>query len=85
VPSPAVAQTTINDWTVHNYSSVSEAAATEQDTGSNVEPLLSRLIPHPYLYLGPSLMGGGYAAVAFRAEGGLNVESARWVMKASAV
>jgi hypothetical protein len=84
VSAPAVAQTTMTDWTVHNYSSASEAAATQQDTDSKMEPLLSRLIPHPYLSLGPSLMGGGYAALAFRAEGGLNVESERWVMKASA-
>jgi len=41
---------------------------------------MTRLTPHPYVYVGPSLMGGGYAPVAGRFEVGLQVESTHWVI-----
>ncbi|MGB8061783.1 MAG: hypothetical protein WCF26_07800 [Candidatus Sulfotelmatobacter sp.] len=42
---------------------------------SELEPLMTGFIPHPYACFGPSLMGAGYAPVAWRGEAGLNVES----------
>ncbi len=48
------------------------------------EPFLAHLTPHPYVYIGPSFMGGGYAPVAVRAEVGLNMESAHLVSKVHA-
>jgi hypothetical protein len=51
---------------------------------SQNERFMTQLTPHPYLFLGPSLMEAGYAPVAYRIEGGLNVESRHWVMLASA-
>jgi hypothetical protein len=51
-------------------------------SGYGVEPLLTRPIPHPYVLVGPSLMGGGYATFAYRLEGGLDIESSRWIMLA---
>jgi hypothetical protein len=48
----------------------------------DVDHFLTSLTPHPYLYFGPSVMGGGYATLAYRSEAGINIESRRWVMKA---
>lgn len=73
----------ITDWEVHN-SPAPEYVETDPrlNPDSDVEELLTRLTPHPYFYLGPSLLGGGgYAMFAYRAEGGFNVESRHWVMK----
>lgn len=75
----------ITDWEVHN--SVTNAYVGSNSTQNPDQPMerwLTRLTPHPYLYAGPSLMGGGYATFAYRVEGGLNVESPQWVMKALA-
>ena len=60
------------------------AVTANNNANSDLEPTLTRLTPHPYLFLGPSLMGGGYALLAYRVETGLKVESSNWVMKASA-
>ena len=49
-------------------------------SGYGVEPLLTRLIPHPYVSFGPSLLGDGYAPLAWRLEGGLDMESTRLVL-----
>jgi hypothetical protein len=46
------------------------------------EPVSGRPIPTPFLYLGPSVMGGGYAAWAYRLEGGLNMEATHVVFRA---
>lgn len=46
------------------------------------EDWLHNPIPHPFLYLGPSLMGGGYAPLAYRAEGGIDVESTHFMLRA---
>jgi hypothetical protein len=43
-----------------------------------------RLIPMPYLSVGPSFMGGGYAAIAYRAEAGVNLEGTHLVFRALA-
>ena len=51
---------------------------------SAVDLFMTKLTPHPYIFVGPSLMGGGYAPVAYRVEGGLNVESTRYLMSVSA-
>jgi len=51
---------------------------------SAVYLFMTKLTPHPYIFVGPSLMGGGYAPVAYRVEGGLNVESTRYLMSVSA-
>lgn len=63
---------------------LSTAFVTDSQTASRsgLETLLAGLTPHPYLYAGPSIMGGGYAKLAYRAEAGLNVESRHWIMKA---
>jgi hypothetical protein len=45
--------------------------------------LLTRPIPRPYLYLGPSLMPGGYATFAYRLEGGIDLESKRAIVHAA--
>jgi hypothetical protein len=52
--------------------------------GSAVDPFMTKLTPHPYIFVSPALMGAGYALIAYRVEGGLNVESSRYVMSASA-
>lgn len=44
--------------------------------------LLSLPIPHPYICLGPSLMGGGYAPLAYRAEAGIDLESTHTILRA---
>jgi hypothetical protein len=44
--------------------------------------LLTTPIPRPYAYLGPSLMGGGYAPLAYRAETGFDLESNRLIFRA---
>jgi hypothetical protein len=43
--------------------------------------ILNRPIPHPYVYLGPSLMGGGYAPLAYRAEVGFDLESTHLILR----
>lgn len=42
---------------------------------SAADDLMTSLVPHPYVYVAPSLMPAGYVIGAIRAEGGLNVES----------
>jgi hypothetical protein len=44
--------------------------------------LLTKPIPHPYISLGPSLMPGGYAPLAYRAEGGIDLESNHFMLHA---
>lgn len=38
-------------------------------------------IPRPYVYFGPSLMGGGYAPVTVRSEAGINLEATHIVFR----
>ena len=45
---------------------------------------MTRLTPHPYLYVGPSLMPAGYRIAAVRFEGGLDVESTRVLVQVGA-
>src|SRR5260370_31663201 len=45
--------------------------------------LLHRPIPHPYIYLGLSLMGAGYAPLVYRAEAGIDVESTHAIFRIS--
>lgn len=45
---------------------------------------MTHLVPHPYVYVAPSVIPAGYAIVAIRAEGGLNLESCHWVMQGDA-
>jgi hypothetical protein len=64
-----------------------ELAAIRDSAGAHYdrEDLVSgRPIPVPVLTLGPSLMGGGYAVFAYRAEGGLNMEATHIVFHALA-
>jgi len=44
--------------------------------------LLGSYVPHPYVYFGPSLMGGGYAPLAYRAEVGVEMESSYLILRA---
>jgi hypothetical protein len=46
------------------------------------EDWLKNPIPHPFLYAGPSIMGGGYAVWAYRVEGGIDVESTHFIGRA---
>jgi hypothetical protein len=78
------AQPTFKDWEVHNLPATNVVTDPKQNPDSEVEPLLTRLFPHPYLLFGPALGGGGYRPLALRVETGLNVESRHWVMKALA-
>jgi hypothetical protein len=48
---------------------------------SDVE-LLTQPIPHPYVSFGPSVMGGGYAPFAYRAEAGFDLESSHAMFRA---
>lgn len=48
------------------------------------DPVSGHFIPTPFLYLGPSVMGGGYAVFAYRVEGGLNMEATHVVFRALA-
>ena len=56
----------------------------DANSASDLDPLVNSFLPHPYLRIGPSIMGGGYAVLAYRAETGFDVESRLWVMKGSA-
>src|ERR1700733_15452656 len=51
-------------------------------TCADVEELLSAPIPHPYIYFGPSVMPGGYAPLAYRAETGIDLESSHAIVRA---
>jgi len=42
-----------------------------------------RPIPHPSLYLGPSLLGGGYGILAYTARGAVNIEATHFIFGAS--
>ncbi len=44
--------------------------------------LITEPIPHPYISFGPSLMPSGYASLAYRAEGGIDVESRHFMLHA---
>jgi hypothetical protein len=80
-PAPALASA---EELVAPASTAKSETNPRQEFTSGVEPILESRIPHPYIYFGPSLMGGGYARLAYRAEAGLNLESRRWVMMALA-
>jgi hypothetical protein len=56
-------------------------SATSGQSSDDVE-LLTKPIPHPYFSVGPSLMGGGYAPLAYRAEAGLDLESTHAIIRA---
>lgn len=58
---------------------IREAAGAHYDREETVS---GRPIPMPYLSFGPSLMGGGYAPLAYTAEGGLNVEGTHVIFRA---
>ncbi len=64
-----------------------EVAAIRTGAGDHYdreEPVSGNPIPTPFLYLGPSLMGGGYATFAYRIEGGLNMEATHAILRAMA-
>lgn len=61
---------------------VSEPAAFRRGSGERETDVSGSLFPMPYLYLGPSLMGGGYAPVAYCAEGGLSMEGSQVIFRA---
>jgi hypothetical protein len=46
--------------------------------------LLTAPLPHPYISVGPSLMGGGYGRLAYRAEAGIDLESKYAIVRALA-
>lgn len=60
---------------------VGQPIATAGHSDDDVE-LLTKPIPHPYVYLAPSLMGGGYAPLAYRAEAGVEIESTHAIFRA---
>ncbi len=52
---------------------------------SNGDPeVLTKPVPHPYIALGPALMSGGYAPLAYRAEVGIDLESTHAIFRALA-
>lgn len=52
---------------------------------SNGDPeVLTNPVPHPYIALGPALMSGGYAPLAYRAEVGIDLESTHAIIRALA-
>lgn len=55
----------------------------EPPNGGAREKVLTLAIPHPFFYLGPSLMGGGYAPFAYRVECGIDLESSYAIVRAS--
>lgn len=66
-------------------SEAAETAALRNSTGGHYdreEAVSGRLIPVPFLYLGPSIMGGGYAPLAYRVEGGVGMEATHIVFQA---
>jgi hypothetical protein len=58
-----------------------QTAVTASD-GEREAMVSGNLVPHPYVYLGASLMGGGYGPVAGRAEAGINVEGTQVLFRA---
>jgi hypothetical protein len=56
----------------------------ETTDGDDDARLAKTLIPHPYLLVGPWLIGAGYARLAWRLEAGLDVESDYVVITAAA-
>lgn len=67
-------------------SEAEELAAIREFAGEDArEDLVSgRPIPHPSLYFGPSLFGGGYALLGYRVSGGLSVEGTHFIFAGSA-
>ena len=63
-----------------NADSLSEPSKVE--TNFDGVELLTQPIPHPYICIGPALMGGGYAPLAYRAEAGIDLESTHAVVRA---
>jgi hypothetical protein len=43
-----------------------------------------KLVPMPYLDVGPSLMGGGYSVWAYHVAGGVNLEGTHWIFRSLA-
>lgn len=75
---PALAQEQDPQYFSADRPSEPSKAETNRD---DVE-LLTRPIPHPYVCIGPSLMAGGYAPLAYRAEAGIDLESTHTVVRA---
>lgn len=63
------------------FSSDKPATLSKAESDADVE-LLTAPIPHPYVSFGPSLMGGGYAPLAYRAETGIDLESSHAMLRA---
>jgi hypothetical protein len=61
---------------------VSESAATHRHDDDRETDVSGRWFPVPYLFVGPSVMGGGYAPVAYRAEGGLSMDDKHVIFRA---
>jgi hypothetical protein len=58
------------------------AEPSKPETNRDAVELLSQPIPLPYIYIGPSLMAGGYAPLAYRAEAGIDLESTHALVRA---
>jgi hypothetical protein len=46
------------------------------------EDWLTKPVPHPFVDVGPSLMGGGYATFAYHVGGGIDIESTHVIVRA---
>jgi hypothetical protein len=60
-------------------------AVSDSSSGRNPdarEDWLRNPVPHPFLYFGPSVMGGGYASITYRFESGIDVESSHFLARA---
>ena len=64
-----------------------ELVQMRKDAGAHLDRedwVSGKLVPMPYLDVGPSLMGGGYAVWAYHVAGGLNLEGTHWIFRSIA-
>ncbi|HKF06597.1 MAG TPA: hypothetical protein VKB49_30045 [Candidatus Sulfotelmatobacter sp.] len=79
---PLDAQTTTGRGGSGPSASADQKRDRKQCSAATDDNLMTRLAPHPYVYVAPSIMPAGYALAAIRAEAGLNVESCHSVANA---
>lgn len=79
---PLSAQTT--DEPARHSPSATQKKDRSRCPTSAADDLMTRPVPHPYLYVAFSRMPAGYVIGAIRAEGGLNVEACHLLASAGA-
>jgi hypothetical protein len=75
---------TVTAWT---QTEAEELVQMHKDAGDHFDRedwVSGKPIPRPYIYFGPSFMGGGYAMFAYTLEAGMNIEATHFITRADA-